>query len=462
MFVKLIADTIKKYDMISPGDHIVVGVSGGADSIALLHGLYELRETFDISLTVAHLDHMIRGDVSSREALFVKGLAEGLDIPCVVEQRDVFSFQKNNKLSLQEAARSVRHAFFDDVLQRTGADTIALGHTADDQAETVLMWLLRGTSLQGLTGIPPVRDGKIIRPLLRCSRQEIEAYLREQHISFVADTSPQELQYERNRIRHRLIPFLRDEFSPAVTATLNRTADLLRQDNAILDGLAESVLRGHLERNEHDVCCALDVFAKADRDLWGRLIMKMVAEMKGDTRGITRKHIDAAGMLIEERGPSKQVQLPGGLCVWREYDQLIVSDEAQDIQSFFYSFDSLPECVAIAETGTKLHFQVETITDVQELLHNKAPGVEYLSLDAVRFPLVVRSRRDGDRFYPLGLEGSKKVQDLFSDLKIPLRLRCTVPILVSGDRIAWVGGLRIDERFKIEPETNRVLRIRQG
>lgn len=459
MLLEQVIKTIKKYSMITSGDHIVVGVSGGADSVTLLHILNDLKDRLNLTLTVAHLDHMIRGEASKKEGEFVRALADRLGSACVIEQRDVRAHKKQKGLSLQEAARAVRYEFFQDVVRQTGAHRIALGHTADDQAETVLMRLLRGASLKGLSGIPPVRDGIIIRPLLHVTRQEIEAYLHDAAIPYVPDQSASETHYVRNKIRHELLPLLRKEYNPRIITTLSHSADTLREDETVLEEELERIAAACMVKRQDEISCSLEDLKKHSSSFHGRLLRKIISELKGDTRGLSFKHVSAVLHLIEAQGPSRVVQLPGGWCVWREYDNLIFTRLARNVKSYQYTLKTLPDSLTIPELGRTLSFRMEQPGDEQTDLKHTVAACALLDYDEIEWPLVVRNWHPGDRFYPLGLGRSKKIKDFFSDGKIPLRERHRVPLLLSGERIAWVCGCRIDDRFKVKPQTRAVLNV---
>ncbi len=436
-----------------------MGVSGGADSVFLLHALYALRDKRHLALTVVHLNHMLRGQKSEREAEFVRQLARQLYLPCVIEQRNVGDLKKTEGLSLQEAAREVRYGFFQEVLKRMDAQKIALGHHADDQAETVLMWLLRGTALKGLSGMHPFRDNQYIRPLIEITREEIEAYLHDHMIAYVPDVSRQELHYLRNKIRHQLIPLIKKEYNPQIVSALNRTADLARLDNAVLDCEIKGILKQCIREEDNRVYCSISEIKKHDQALYGRLVRGIIVALKGDMRAVHFRHINAVCGLLEAQGSSKQVQLPGGWCVWREYDRLVFSGSQSGAEPFCYTFDKLPDSVRIREIGKTIFFQVCNANTAHGSFAGKEKNVEFLDNNQVQFPLVVRNWLPGDRFYPLGLHGSKKLKDFFTDSKVPVRARHNIPVVSFHNKIAWVCGLRIDERFKVTSDSKKVLKM---
>ncbi len=445
--------------MLKKGDHVLVAVSGGADSVALLSVLNSLKDELGISVSAAHMDHMIRGDASKKEMGFVQSLAEEMGVSCIAEARNVSDVKDDDGLSLQEAAREVRYEFLKDTLRKLKADWVAIGHHADDQVETALMWFLRGASLKGLSGMPPIREEMFIRPLLEVTRKEIELYLKENRIEFIADTSVNEKHYLRNDIRHNLLPLLRKKYNPQIDDAVIRMTNLLRQDDALLENSAGQAVDACIIENKDDLCCSIEKIIKYPEALHGRMVMDMVCRIKGDTRKITFKHVVSVCGLISE-GSSKLVQLPEGLSVRREYDKLIFSYHQEDKASYCLSYDSLPESTVIESAGVKICFNLLETSNTAKLLKDRDEDTEFLNYDEIKFPLIIRNVLPGDRFYPLGMEQSKKLKDLFIDLRIPVRERRKIPLIVSDDRIVCVCGLRIDDRFKIKKDTLRVLSVR--
>ncbi|MCX8043475.1 MAG: tRNA lysidine(34) synthetase TilS [Desulfobacterota bacterium] len=457
MVFQNILETIRRYDMLRYGDHVVVAVSGGADSMCLLHVLVRLRERWNLKITVAHLDHMLRGERSRNEAVFVRSWAEKFGCNVVIEQRDVRAYKDVHGNSLQEAAREVRYDFLIDVCKRCGAQRIALGHTADDQAETVLMHLLRGSALDGLSGMPPVRDGIIIRPLIHVHRSQIVHYLTVHGITYIEDTSSHEQHYLRNKIRHHLLPLLRNEYNPQIASVLTRTASALRQDAMILEQYtAQNIPQPHIICGERHVYSVAQVKG-INETLLPRVIRHMIRSFKGDLWGITSRHIAAVSRLVSIGGASKSVLLPGNIICRREYDDLVFTKQGDTQQKFEYRFERLPECIDIPEIGRSIQISIQPASQALQQVAMLPANQACIAYDAVRLPLVVRTWRPGDRFMPLGLGGVKKIQDFFSDRKVPRSKRSTVPILLFDDTVAWVCGYQIDDRFKVLPSTKTIL-----
>ena len=447
--------TIRKYGMLQPGEKVVDGVSGGADSMALLHALWETREDFRTSLVVAHLDHGLRPQ-GEREANFVRKAAGKLRIPFFHRKEDVRAWQKESGLSTQEAAREVRYAFLQDVARANKASKIALGHTADDQAESMVMRFLRGSGTRGLSGIPPVRGGIFIRPLIEVQRQEVESFLQEKKVAFLQDPSNQSDQYLRNRVRNELLPLLRT-YNPRVHQTLVQMADLFRTEEEFWQEHVEEEFP-KVVRNRRKDGITLDIPSLAALRLPVRLRCYRLAieKVQGHLRRVGLPHILATEKLREGQDPNKIIKLPGGLYVTKAYHALNFSRSEEKAIPFAHPVPG-PGYVEIQEIGRGMRFEFQPRR--RKVTLEDSPNVAHIDFDNLDFPLTVRSFRPGDRFQPLGMEGEKKLKNLFIDCKIPVLQRKRIPLLYQGERLLWVAGIRIDHRVRLKPETQRILRV---
>jgi tRNA(Ile)-lysidine synthase len=423
--------------------------------MALLHALWETRGDFHLSMVVAHLDHGLRPQ-GEREANFVRKAAGKLGIPFFFRKVDVRIWQKEKGLSVQEAGRDLRYAFFRETARANKASKIALGHTADDQAESILMRILRGSGTRGLSGIPPMRGGIFIRPLIEVWREEVESYLQEKKVAFLQDPSNQTDQYLRNRVRHELLPLLQ-RYNPRVQQTLVQMADLFRAE--------EEFWQEHLEeefpkvvRNQGKDCLTLDIPSLAAQRLPVRLRCYRLAieKVQGHLRGVSLPHILAIENLLESQEPNQALKLPQGFSVTKAYQALNFSRPEEEIVPFDHPVPG-PGYVEIQEIGRGMQFEFQTPRRKVPL--EDSPNVALLDFDGLDFPLTIRSFRPGDRFQPLGMEGEKKVKNLFIDCKIPVLQRKRTPLLCQGDRLLWVAGVRIDHRVRLKLETRRALRV---
>ncbi len=453
MLIEKVKRTIRKYGMLSSGDRVVVAVSGGPDSVCLLGVLRALAREYGLQLHIAHLDHMFRGAGSAADARFVELLAATSGIPATIEAIDVPAYCRVRGLSAQEGAREVRYRFLDRVAGSVGADKVALGHTANDQAETVVMRLVRGAGLEALSGIPPVRE-KIIRPLLDTTRAEILSYLKKAALDFVTDPTNTQTLYTRNRIRRNVIPEL-ERLNPNAVAALAAGAALLRDESAALEELVAPVIDGLLRRDGESVRIDRRSFLSLFPAVRRRALRTAVASLGSSVSALSLVQTDEAVSFLEQAQSGRALDLPGGLILERSYDDIVVRPRPA-IRAF---------CVPLPVPGTALLPELSLLVDAQVSEGPSPPATvgNYLwqaefDYAKIALPLCLRSRRDGDRFCPVGMGGrGKKLQDYFVDEKIPRSRRDGIPLLASEADILWVAGLRTDERFLRGPGTKKYL-----
>ena len=445
-FLERIAATIKAHDMLAPDHLVLVALSGGADSTALLHALKQLGHR----LCACHVNHGLRGEEADADARHAAAFAESLGVPLVERRADVKSFARERKLSLETAAREVRYALLAEAAAKLHADRIATGHTADDQAETVLLNLLRGAGPSGLAGIPPVR-GNIIRPLLGLARAEVLEYCAAAGLGYREDKSNLDRRFTRNRIRHDIMPALR-EIQPNLTAVLSRLAEIMRAENEYLDALAAPW--GRLPVCRAQVTLPLATLASLPLALQRRLLRAALARVKGDARDLELERIDALIELVEQGRTGAMIELPEGLLATRGYGELVIS-RAQSPAAVSGEWPlSVPGTTMIPELGLCISATPSDDTTLRD-----DPNVAVLDADTVGEGLLVRFWRPGDRFVPLGLSEPVKLQDYFVNAKVPRRERGRIPIVESARHILWLVGHRIDDRSKVTSATRRTLRL---
>lgn len=458
MFVEKVKKTINKYHMLESRDRVIVGVSGGPDSMALLYVLNQIKKRYNVALKVAHLNHGFRGEEAQREAQFVEGIAKKLWLPFELKSFNVPSYKKTSSLSSQEAARVIRYQFLEDVREQFKASKIALGHNANDQAETLMMWLLRGSGLRGLSGIPPVREGVIIRPLIETTREEIEAFIKEKGIPYVIDSSNQQDHYLRNRLRHELFPLLRKHYNPQLVKSLVKTASILRAEDEYLERIAKASLKKVIVSQEKEsVIVDSKGLLALPLAIQLRCLRRALEKVKGDLRRISYTHLYDIINIFSQDEPHKVLKLPEGIRVERSYHHLIVKHQQSAPPPFHYYFNYIPDEVRIKEIGKEMKF--ETLEGGDNLIQKENPHRAYLDRGKVIMPLTIRNARPGDRFQPLGMKGEKKIKDFLIDEKVPLAERKRVPILLFGDVLGWVGGMRINHRLRVTRGTRKILKI---
>ena len=464
-----IRKTIKKYRMIDKDETVVVCVSGGIDSVALLHILTGLREEYKLSIIAAHINHRLRGRESDRDEEFVRQLAHNFNVKFVGKRVDTAKFLKRGD-SLQDVARQLRYRFFDEVAQRYNADRIATGHTMDDLAETMIMRFLRGTGLSGLSGIPPVR-GKYIRPLIDISRQEIEKYVSIHGLNFVRDSSNKKVKYLRNRIRLKLMPVLKD-YNPKLMTDLARLAHILRRDEEYLENKAKEVYTSLIVRRDVNIISlSMKKLKRVGGPIQSRIFFIAVEEMLSSSRGFYSCHVEDFLGLLSSKAPNVSIDLPNGLKAYREYDVVTIEKgrasgdrgrEKRKSLSFEQRLKVNDTTKVVLDSGIQIaqfKAEVKKNDSLLEVRNISTNNVAYFDSDKLKKPLVVRSFKNGDRFIPFGMAGHKKIKDLFIEKKIPRRSRRMVPILVSGNEILWVVGVRQSEYGKVEAQTKRVLKV---
>jgi len=453
--------------MVAAGDKVLVGVSGGPDSICLLNVLEDLRSRYSLTILVAHFNHKLRGAASERDAQFVEQVALGKGLAFMEGSGDVGAYAKAAKLSIEAAGRELRYDFFVRSSLSAGADKVAVGHSADDQAETILMRLLRGAGPEGLAGIPPVRllgksTGRptLIRPLLNAWRSDIMHYVRTRKLKYRKDVSNESLEYLRNKIRLELIPHLKKEYNPKIRQRLANAASALAIENDFMEtesGLLASEMI--IERKPGWLVFDVRLLATLHPSLRKRIVSALVSLADARASMLEAVHFDDADALL--CSDSGRLDLPGGLRFEISEGRGLISRTAQQPQistkAFNVSIDgttSIPVLDIVVKTKV-----MGCISSPPHLVRLCNPNRQYFNLDEVRPPIEIRLRRPGDSFSPLGASGSKKLKDFFIDKKVPRFLRDRVPLLISNGRIMWIMGYAIDRKFRLKSDTGSAFRV---
>jgi len=446
--------TIRAHGMLDHGDRVIAAVSGGPDSVCLVHILHRLSDEFGISLVVAHFNHGLRPGEDERETALVRAIAQSLHLAFETEASPTLREVRTS--SIEELARDARYAFLEGVREKHGARKIAVGHHLNDQAETFLMRLLRGSGASGLAGIPPIRQGKIIRPLIDLTRTEIEDYLDENRLPFAIDSSNLRHGHLRNRIRLDLLPALL-QYQPRLVQRLGETAATLREESEYLDAVAREWIEREGGRTpEGDLFISRTAFLQLPAAISRRVTRLLLLEVKGNIRRIGHTHIRAVHELAVSDKAQTSLSLPNRLTVRRAYDRLTFTLRKDERPGAFSYPLRGPGTLLIAEIGQWL--TLEVMERDEGVVQAPSPTTAYLDADLIPFPLEIRNFRPGDRFIPLGMKGHKKIKDFFIDQKVPLRVRRSTPILCFEDQPVWLCGFRIDDRFKVTSSTTRTLR----
>lgn len=448
---RTVKDTISKHTMFASGDVVLVAVSGGPDSVAMLSVLAEAASEFEISLHVFHLNHMLR-ETATEDAHFVEELAARMNLPATIEAFDVAAYCEEQKCGVETGAREVRYRLMDEVADRIGATKIATGHTLDDQVETSLMRLVRGAGATGLRGIPAVR-GRYVRPLIGATRAQVVEWCENHGLSYRLDETNAVSDQLRNLVRLQILPVL-EKANPNIRETILRAMELLTEDDEFLSELAADTLR-QLERQSATgrIRMDLDAFTALPAALSNRVIRATVDKLGGDASDLTKDQLDEVRRQLDGNTPV-EVHLTGGLRLWTEYGDIIVARESAEPPDVERTL-AIPGTTEVPELGIAITARFVDRNDLADT--PSGDGSAAVDAAAVADRLTVTGPRSGDRFRPFGMAGTKKLSDLFVDGKVPKRDRGKVPVVRSGEAIVWVVGHRIDDRFRIDERTERVL-----
>lgn len=472
-FINSMRSLITRHDMLTQGDRVIVGVSGGPDSVALLHGLYTLREEFGISLHVAHLNHMLRGEAADEEARYVERLAKKLNLSCTIQAIDVKDYADKRKVSIELAARDVRYDFYRRTAIDIGACRVALGHHSGDQAETVLLRLIRGTGMTGLGGMPVARpldgdsDITVIRPMLQLTSDEIRSYCKEVELAYYIDASNIDPAYFRNRVRHELIPLLEQDYNPRIVQALSNTADLLRDDEDYISrevyGKLDQVVRSS---SSCGVVLNVPALCLQHMAIQRRVIRWAAMRLVGELDDFGSVHVEDVLELARSGQTGSCISLPCGLQARRDYEQIIIESVDgvgfQIQQPFEYGLlipgkTDIPEACVTIEARV---FDIEVKSNLLETVSLAHEDEAYFDMGLIDENITARNRKRGDRLSPLGMKGSKKLKDVFIDKKISRNIREQIPVIIWGKEILWVVGLCVSNFARLTPNTRKVLHLR--
>jgi tRNA(Ile)-lysidine synthase len=461
--VKVLSDKvmnfIKENSMFKIGDKVIVAFSGGPDSTCLLYILNGLKKKLGITLFGAHLNHCLRGAESDRDEEYARKICESLNIDFYSKRVDVHRISKEMNLSCEMAGREVRYEFFKEITTKVSANKIALAHNANDQAETILMRIMRGTGIEGMVGIKPVRDKIYVRPILHLSRYEIDEYCRENNIEPRIDKSNLEKIYARNKIRLDLIPYIEENFNTDIINTLNRLSNILKKDNDYLEDISSKEYKKHCVISEDMVIINKSAFLVHEAII-SRIIRSALLAVNHNLYNFEKIHISAI-VELQKNDTGKSIMLPQNIIAENCYGniQISVHKKAIEINNIEYSLN-VNEINFIESINLVIEIEVKPRIQFEEIKGNDF--IVYFDYDKISEPITYRYRKQGDRFIPFGMTGNKKLKDLFMDLKIPKEKRNEIPLICFGSDIAWVVGYRISEKFKVSKNTKNILQIRIG
>ena len=458
-----VAEIITRYSMFQTGQRVAVAVSGGADSVCLLHVLVELRERWNLDLSVLHLDHQLRGEESQTDARFVAELARSLGVPLETHVVDIARFATETGDNLEQAARRERRRIFGDLVRSGKLDRVALGHTRSDQAETVLFRFLRGSGTAGLAGIRPVTSDGFVRPLLAVDRGDVEQYLREREIPWREDSSNASLAFARNRIRHELLPQLQRDWNPALVETLAHTADWAFEEESWWATEIERLAALHLQIKPPAVYLRAQALEDLPPAAARRLARHAIEGVKGDLLGIDFSHVRQILALAAQHQGDGRLQVPG-VDVFRSFEWLRLAPPGLDtLENRYYRYPlAVPGSVALPGAGATIEAEVvETKASTVRADSGYNEGACCLDRDRVSGPLEVRNWRPGDQYQPAGHLGDEKMKILFQRERIPLWERRSWPIITNHDQIVWARRFGPASHAAATPDSRTILRIRE-
>lgn len=466
--VSRVERTVRRNRLFRPGDTLVVALSGGADSTLLLDLLTRLPD-YNLRLVAAHLNHCLRGAESDADEEFCRGTAGRYGIPFESRRVDIRMAAADSRLNLEDAGRRARIEFLDEIRGTYGAAAVLLAHHADDQAETVLMRLLRGSGMTGLSGMTYRNPRGYVRPLLDIPRSEIERYLRRCGLEWREDASNSDTAYLRNRIRHELLPLL-EGYNPAIRSSLAATASVLAGDEALLSELTEAAFADTCRMGEGRGGCSVGHLRTLNHALRRRVLRHAFKLVAGTLEGVSLRHIDAICDLVDSGRPNSRLSLPQGVAAVREYDRLVLMRTGENVIRLSSTTLRASRSANVPESGFELQitepgcYQLPSggsiaVESAGTAAIGTDPGTACFDPAGTPFPWLVRTFRPGDRMTPFGMSGRKKVKDIFIDRKIPASERKRIPLLFCGDDLIWVAGVCVSESGRINNPSAAVVRV---
>lgn len=437
--LEVVHEFIEKHQLLERGTTVVVGVSGGPDSLALLHFLWSERERYDIQLVTAHVDHMLRGKQSEEDMHFVKHFCEQHSIICEATQLDVPAYMERTGKGVQEAARDCRYTFFEQVMYKHHAHCVALAHHGDDQIETVLMRLVRGSTTGGYAGIPvkrPFGSGYIVRPFLCIDRRQIEQYCQQNGLHARHDPSNEKDDYTRNRFRHFVLPFFKRE-NIRVHEHIQQFSEMMSEDEAFLEQLTKEELKRVVHQQEEEIRVDIPPFIRMPKPLQRRGIQLILNYLYGNVpSSLSSIHINQALQFLKRQHPSGMLHFPNGLKVIRQYEVCIFTFQQRQTSEYEFLFH-VPDTIVLPN-GCQL---ISQFVDRYPFIEDDDHIV--IEADQLMLPLRVRTRKCGDRMKVKGMEHAKKISRIFIDEKIPANERAQWPVVedASGN-IIWIPGVK--------------------
>ncbi|MBN2135978.1 MAG: tRNA lysidine(34) synthetase TilS [Acidobacteria bacterium] len=460
-FLDRVIKTINRYSLLNQGDGVVVALSGGADSMVLLHSLKALSQRLDLTVSACHLNHGIRGKDAYDDQAFCAQQCENLGIPFYTSNVNVPAIAKNEALNLEEAGRLERRKFYKEAAEHFGAKKVATAHHMNDQAETVIINLIRGSGQKGLGGIYPLYEDWLIRPLLQVKRDDILDYILENNIIFREDASNQDKNIIRNKIRIDLIPYIEKRYNPAFVEVINRTSEIQRDLYDFAQKELDRISPEMIIKDGDAVRINLQMFRRLHPGLQGFVLRRGFEMLSGNTRGLTLGHISQvlASTSVEGKG---SITLPGDVAFAVDESYLLLTLAAEDEMPLEYSYEMvIPGEQFISELGTRWKADIIDRSEFDEKYDLKDDSIG--AFDASKFDdtITIRNRVEGDSLRPLGMDGTRKLKDIYIDKKLSPAEKNQTPVFTSGGFIFWAPGIVVSDDFKVDVNTENILLFTQ-
>lgn len=454
-FIDNVKAVILKNNLLNKDDKVVIGVSGGADSLCLLHVLNSIKNEIGIEIFAVHLNHQFRGAEADADAEFVEDICRKWEIPYKIASVDVPAYAKQHGLSPEEAGREIRYKLFRDVKEIINANKIAVAQNLNDNVETILMRIFRGTGLEGLKGIDISID-EIIRPLLETDRASIEEYCRQNNLEPRVDKTNLQPVYSRNKIRLELIPYLKESFNPNLNEGIVRLSQIIKEENDYLEQQANKLMNSIVEIEEQRLLIKINNLIELHQAMQKRLLRKAVEQLAETLNGYEYKHFQGIIELLD-KGTGAALELPKNIRAYISYENLILTKKIENKHKKYYYKLKYDYDNKIDELGVVV--SIKLINRISMPMMQKHTNTIYIDADKVMQGLVLRNRQQGDMFSPIGMLGSKKLKDYFIDKKTPREKRDEIFLLADGNEIVWIIGGLISEKYKITTQTEKVIVI---
>lgn len=447
---------IKEKNIVKSGDKILVGLSGGPDSVCMLNLLCSIRDEEKIEIAAAHINHMLRGEEADKDEEYSKKLCESLGVRFFSKRIDINKYALETGKSSELAGREARYDFFNEIINKINFNKIATAHNANDQAETILMRIMRGTGLEGLGGIPVEREGKYIRPILFMKREEVEQYCKENNFNPHIDATNLERIYSRNKVRLDILPYMKNNFNPNIVETINRMALLLQDDNKFIEGEVNKAYKDNCFEKENGIIISKNLFS-IHSAIVTRVVRKALFIINKSNYDMEMKNIEDI-IELSNLGTNKRVDLPKDIYAENVYGDIIIRKKEYIKNKLSNELtlnkkDILHNEVIFDEYI--INFNVVNNKDIKQENDELIKIFDYDKINNV----IIRYRKDGDRITPLGMKGSKKLKDIFIDMKIPKEKRDEIPLIQFNDDISWIVGIKMSNKFKITKETKHILKV---